>query len=96
MRVLYSRRALVELDRVLRDYQQKYPAALPELKSRLSQIEERIGQYPYGYQEVEHLVGVRRAPMLRFPYLVFYRVRKQDVVVLRIRHGARREPWEDL
>ncbi|HET8890282.1 MAG TPA: type II toxin-antitoxin system RelE/ParE family toxin [Candidatus Angelobacter sp.] len=36
------------------------------------------------------LKGVRRVPVPRFPkHLVFYRVRSQELIVLRIVHGAR-------
>lgn len=36
------------------------------------------------------LIGVRRVPVPRFPkHLVFYRLQKQQMVVLRIVHGAR-------
>lgn len=36
------------------------------------------------------LKGVRRVPVPRFPkHLVFYRVRSQELIILRIVHGAR-------
>jgi toxin ParE1/3/4 len=36
------------------------------------------------------LIGVRRVPVPRFPkHLVFYRLQKQEMVILRIVHGAR-------
>jgi plasmid stabilization system protein ParE len=60
------------------------------------QIGERIGQFPHGYQEVAERPGVRRVPMVRYPYLIFYKVQDDEVVVLRIVHGARKEPWEIL
>jgi len=34
--------------------------------------------------------------MIRFPYLIFYKIVNEEAVVLRIRHGARKEPWENL
>jgi hypothetical protein len=34
-------------------------------------------------------------PVRRYPqYLVFYTVREDEVVVLNVRHAARRHPWE--
>ena len=36
------------------------------------------------------LIGVRRVPVPRFPkHLVFYRLQTQEMVILRIVHGAR-------
>jgi len=40
--------------------------------------------------------GVRRVPLLRYPYVVFYRVLDDEVIVLRVVHGARKELWENL
>ena len=39
--------------------------------------------------------GVRRIPAGRYPYLVYYTVEAEEVVILHVRHGARRWPWED-
>ena len=38
--------------------------------------------------------GVRRVPLLRYPYVIHYTVGDDEVVILRIVHGARRSPWE--
>jgi toxin ParE1/3/4 len=40
--------------------------------------------------------GVRRVPLVRYPYILFYKVLADEVVVLRVVHGARKEPWENL
>jgi plasmid stabilization system protein ParE len=34
--------------------------------------------------------------MVRYPYLIFYKVLDDEAVVLRIVHGTRKEPWENL
>lgn len=38
--------------------------------------------------------GVRMAPLGRYPYLIFYAIERDDVVVLHVRHGARLQPGE--
>lgn len=40
--------------------------------------------------------GIRRVPLVRYPYLIFYALSGGEVIVLRIVHGARKEPWENL
>jgi plasmid stabilization system protein ParE len=35
-------------------------------------------------------------PLVRYPYLIFYKVFADEVIVLRVIHGARKEPWENL
>ena len=39
--------------------------------------------------------GVRVAPLVRYPYNVFYRVIADAVEILHIHHTSRRAPWED-
>ena len=38
-------------------------------------------------------MGVRRLPLGNYPYVIFYTVEADEVVILRIRHGARRPLW---
>jgi len=45
---------------------------------------------------VAQRLGIRRVPLLRYPYIVFYKVIADEVIVLRVVHGARKEPWENL
>jgi plasmid stabilization system protein ParE len=96
MKVRYSRPALADLDAILSDLAEKNPAAAARFEARISQIEERIGRFPEAFQQVEARPGYRRVPLYRYPYLLFYTVAAGEVVVLRILHGARKEPWEDL
>ncbi len=69
-----------------------YHATPEELAVR--RVAERIGQFPEGAQEVAERPGVRRVPLLRYPYVVHYIVYNDEVLILRIVHGARRSPWE--
>ena len=96
MKLRYSRRALAELDAILSDLSGKNPAAARSLRARVFQIGERISQFPDGFQEVAERPGVRRVPIVRYPYLVFYKVLGDEAVVLRVVHGARKDPWENL
>ena len=96
MRVRYSRVALAELDAILSDLASKNPAAARAFEARIRRIEERLGRFPEGFQEVAERPGIRRVPLLRYPYLVFYKVIAGETIVLRIVHGARKEPWENL
>jgi toxin ParE1/3/4 len=38
--------------------------------------------------------GVRKMPVRSYPYLIFYAVDGDELVILHVRHGARRPPWE--
>jgi plasmid stabilization system protein ParE len=60
----------------------------------VGRVVERIAQFPEGAQEVEKRPGVRRVPLVRYPYVIYYMVIESDVMILRFIHGARRNPWE--
>jgi toxin ParE1/3/4 len=94
MKVRWSELALAELDVILAGMQAKNPAAAARLNARVRQIVERIGQFPEAAQEVAERPGVRRVPLVRYPYVLHYTVNKDEVVILRIIHGARRSPWQ--
>ena len=96
MRARYSKRALAELDAILSNIRASNPAAAQHFSQRVEQIGERLRRFPYGCQEVSERPGIRRVPLVRYPYLIFYKVTANEVVVLRIIHGARKEPWEYL
>jgi len=96
MRVRFTKRAAGQLDRILAELNKINPKAARTLQRRVEEIGERIGQFPDGFQEIDERPGVRRIPMVRFPYLIFYRIVGDEAVVLRIRHGARKQPWENL
>jgi len=45
---------------------------------------------------VEQRPSVRRLPLARYPYVIYYEVGGDAVTILRILHGSRRQPWENL
>jgi toxin ParE1/3/4 len=96
MKVRYSRLALAELDAILSHLAAKNPTAAQHFEFRVRQIEERVGRFPEGFQEVADRSGVRRIPLVHYPYLIFYTISGGEVIVLRVVHGARKEPWENL
>ena len=58
-----------------------------DLRSEVSRIFDRLAETPLIYQRVHH--DVRRAIVNRFPYLIWYRVIDDTVVVLACTHAGR-------
>jgi plasmid stabilization system protein ParE len=50
--------------------------------------------HPYSAEETE-IRGVRRVYIRRFRYSLFYTVEGDEIVILHVRHAARRWPWEE-
>jgi toxin ParE1/3/4 len=94
MKVTYSRLALAELEDILAGIAAENPAAAVRVRARVERVIERIAQFPEGAQEVAERLGVRRVPLVRYPYVIHYGVGEDEVVILRIIHGARRSPWD--
>lgn len=94
MKVRLSKLALAEFDAILSNIRTENPLAAAQLEGRIRRAFERIAQFPKGAQEVENRPGIRRVPLVRYPYVIHYGIIDDDVIILRIIHGARRDPWE--
>ena len=54
----------------------------------------RVAEHPLSSQAVEQRPEIRRVPLVRYPYIIYYEVGATEVTILRILHGARLQPWE--
>lgn len=93
MRVVLSRIALAELDGILTYIAARSPLGAKNVETRFRHAFDLIARHPQAAQRLEQRPGVRRLPLGRYPYAIYYEVGPEDVTVLRIMHGARREPW---
>jgi toxin ParE1/3/4 len=57
------------------------------LKERI----ERLGRFPIAGRK-QRGPGVRASVDSRYPYLIFYMIVDNEVVILHVRHGARQRP----
>jgi plasmid stabilization system protein ParE len=95
MRVVLSRLALAELDEILAYIAKQSPLGARNVEARFRHAFDLIGRYPEGPERLEQRPEVRRLPLGRYPYAVYYEVGSGLVTILRIIHGARRQPFED-
>ena len=94
MRVEYSRRAVAELRKISADSQRTFGDRVAEaLEARIRAVIDRISREPLSAPGVEQRPGLHVAPLIRYPFKVFYRVLDDRVRILHIRHTARR-PWQ--
>ncbi len=96
MRVRFLKLASKDLISILGDLSEKNPAAAERFESRIREVADRVNRYPNSFQNFSDRPGVRRAPLQRYPYLMFYKVIADEVVILRIMHGARDKPEQFL
>lgn len=96
MKIRYAKRALAEIDAILASISSNNPAAAERFDRRIQSLVTRVSQYPEGFQEVAERPGVRRVALVRYPYVFYYRIFRDEITILRFVHGARRNPWEDV
>jgi len=95
MKVRYTDTALAEIDSVFSYIEADSPAAAAVVTAQIHNTIALIGNAPrMGRVKYRHVV--RMLPLRRYPqYLVFYTIEGNEVVILNVRHAARRRPWED-
>jgi plasmid stabilization system protein ParE len=90
MKVEYSRRAIADLHKMADDSSAYGRAAAEGLETRLRQVIAHVAEHPLAAPAVENRPGVHVLPLVRYPYRVFYRVLRDRVLILHIRHTSRR------
>ncbi len=95
MNVQFSGLAFAQLGAILSDLLNKNPAAARRFAGRVDEVILRIGEFPDSFQHVDARPDIRRV-LLRYRYLMFYRVTDARVEVVAIVHGAREKLLEDL
>ena len=88
MKIRYTDTATVELENILEYIAQQNPAAAIKVAARIEQTISVLADFPDIAQTTDEL-GVRRMPVGRFPFLIFYTVENVEIVVLYVRHSAR-------
>jgi toxin ParE1/3/4 len=89
MRVRFSSRARDELDAIYSYIAEHDPTAAHRVKTRIRDVAQQLGDFPYMARNTDR-AGVRVRTVNPFPYLIFYTIRNEEVLILHIRHGARR------
>src|SRR5436305_1031349 len=95
MKVVFTDAALEDLRSIAAYLAANYPSAAAAIDRRLRLVIARIARWPESSQRVIERPGVRVAPLVRYPYHVFYRITADAVEILNIHHTSRRAPWEE-
>jgi toxin ParE1/3/4 len=91
MKARFSDTALIELEEIFTYIAADNPNAAAEVIRRIKHVVTTIGEFP----EIGHEADEPNSRMLsvgRYPYLIFYTVAADEVVVIHVRHAARQRP----
>ena len=92
MRVRYTSTALLEVVDILTYIAADSPRAAARVSAEIERTVERLRRYPLSSTREADEGETRIAKVGRYPYLIFYTVEGDEVVILQVRHGARQEP----
>lgn len=89
MRVRFTLVASLELDDVLMAIERRSPTGAAKVKARIQEMIALLVDQPR-LGNLTSKKDVRRLVVYPFPYLIFYRVTAIEIIIVSIRHGARR------
>jgi toxin ParE1/3/4 len=87
MRVRYSPRSLEALDDIRRYISKDDPSAAWVVASFIRQTIRHLERWPYQGRAMER-DGVRRIVVINYPYVVYYHVNDDRVLILTVMHTA--------
>jgi plasmid stabilization system protein ParE len=86
--VRYTRPALAELEALLDGLRSHSPKGAQRVRSRIQTFTELLADHPFIGARTDD-PSIRRLPIPPYPYLVFYEVAGDEVIVHAVRHAAR-------
>ena len=90
MKLVYSRRALADLENIAIYYSANAsPAIADAIERRLLDVIARIQAAPESAPRVAQRSQVRTVAVIRYPFRIFYRARGDRLDILHIRHTSR-------
>ena len=89
MKLRVTRRAATQIEKALEHIEAESPQGANRMRERIQTLFLLLTHHPYAGQLTD-LPGVRRLVVSPYPYLIFYRVTDDEVIVQRMRHASRR------
>lgn len=87
LRVIITSPAKLEIAEAVKRYEEHRPSLGVRFWLEFKTLAKRLKLFPELYPRYGKR-GIRKAPMHKFPYLVYYRVAEEELRVLGVVHGA--------
>ena len=89
MKVRYTRSSLAQLNKILAHIEEHSPQGVRNVQARIQEVIALIAAAPFIGRQTRK-PNVRRFNTHPYPYLIFYQVTGSEIIIRRIRHGARK------
>jgi toxin ParE1/3/4 len=90
VKLRYDNRAIHDLDKIFNYIAERDPRAAARVIARIRTLAEQLAARPQLGRKTD-IEGLFVRSVVTYPYLIFYTVRPSEVVILHVRHAARRE-----
>jgi plasmid stabilization system protein ParE len=90
VKLRFTLRAAQQLNAALDYIVERNPRGARKIQSRIQDIMLLISQYPFAGNSTKRS-GIRSIVTTPYPYAIFYRIGDGEIVILAIRHTARRK-----
>jgi plasmid stabilization system protein ParE len=94
MKVVWSDAAARDLDDIIHWLEANHPGIGRAVEQRVRAVVAQIARWPDSTRRSTYRPDVRIAPLGRYPYRIFYRMRDDAAEILHIHHAAR-DPWDE-
>lgn len=88
MRLRYTRPALTDLDAILEYVAIHSPQATARVHTRIQAIIDLLLSHPHVGARTDDPT-IRRVNTSPYPYLIFYEIAEDEIIIHAVRHGAR-------
>jgi addiction module RelE/StbE family toxin len=88
LRVRYTFPALADLANILEYIQSRSPRGARRVRRRIASSIELLADHPLLGRQTDDPT-IRRLTTLPYPYVVFYEVAGEEIIIHAVRHGAR-------
>jgi toxin ParE1/3/4 len=89
MNVVYAPRALRDLNSIGAHLIGRNPTGATNVLGAIKSSIDTLSFFPQIGRLIDN-AGHRRVPVLRYPYVIFYRIAGDELLILHIRHTSRR------
>ena len=89
MSLRYTPKALTELGEILAYIAERSPRGARKVQARILAMTVLLAGHPLSGQ-LTSVRGLRRIGTPPYPYVIFYEVSAEDVVIISVRHAARK------
>ena len=92
MRVRYSPRAVIDLENIRLHISMDNPPSAWVVASFIRHVVARLVQWPRSGRMTD-VPGVRRQPIVHYPYVVYYQAKGDEIVSLSVLHSAQEKSY---